>query len=216
MLQTVSAPGRVVIASTGAHNVAWASDDGAVFSDHFLNALAEGQSLYSGFQTARWAVQASHRDQTPWIDDDGDGVPNEGDDGGEAARRGFTFAGTLGGEEWPPYVVQSLGPADIEDGEGVIQAEVRDDEGVRRVWAVVYPPSYEPPETSDELVREALPTMVLLNQGNGWYAATYTGFDEAGAYRVVIHAEDEDGLEARPLTIEVQAGWSVYLPLVLR
>jgi hypothetical protein len=39
----VSAPGHVVIASTGAHNVACASDDGAVFfSDHFLTALEEG------------------------------------------------------------------------------------------------------------------------------------------------------------------------------
>jgi hypothetical protein len=215
-VQSVSAAGRVVIASTGAHKLAWASDDGALFSDHFLDALREGKSLYGGFQTALWAVESSPHDQTPWIDDDGDGVPNEAGDGEEASRRGFAFAGTLAGEEWPPYVAQAIGPDAVSQGNGVIQAQVHDDEDVKRVWAVVYPPSYQPPEAADELVRETLPTIVLNDLGDDWYGAVHTGFDEMGQYRVVIHAEDRDGLEARPLTIEVRTGWGVYLPLLLR
>jgi hypothetical protein len=214
--QKVSGPGRVVIASTGAYALAHASSAGAVFSDHFISALEQGESLYAGFQTARWAVQSAHPDQTPWLDDDGDGIANETGEGQEAARRGFTFAGTLGDEAWPPYVVQATGPAEVEQGQGVIRAEVRDDERVRRVWAVIYPPSYQPPESGEEMPQENLPTIVLLDQGSDWYGATYTGFDEVGVYRVVVYAEDDGGLEARPLAIEVRTGWQVNLPLVLK
>ena len=96
----------------------------------------------------------------------------------------------------------------------MIQARVLDDERVRRVWAVIYPPSYQPPGTGEELVRETMPTIVLLDQGSDWYGAIYSGFDEMGTYRVVIYAEDDDGLEARPLAIEVTTGWPVYLPLI--
>jgi len=216
--QTVSEPGRVVIASTGAWKSAWPSDEGAIFSDHFIAALEQGASLYAGFQTAQWAVWSVHCDQqTPWLDDNGDGIADE-EDGQEAARRGFAFAGTLAGEEWPPYIVQAPGPTEVERGQGVIQAKVLDDdeEGVKRVWAVIYPPSYQPPEPGEEMPQETLPTIVLLDQGNDWYGATYTGFDEMGVYRVVIYAEDGDGLEARPLAIEVRTGWAVYLPLVMR
>jgi hypothetical protein len=99
-------------------------------------------------------VQSAHRDQTRWIDDTGDSVHDETTDGREAAWRGFAFAGPLAGQEGPPYVVQGLGPDATEQGQGVIQAKVRD--------------------------------------------------DEMGIYRVVIHAEDEDGMEARLLTIEVR------------
>jgi hypothetical protein len=215
--QTVSDPERVVIASTGAWNSAYPSDEGAIFSDHFIAALDQEQSLYASFQTARWAVQAAKGGmQTPWLDDDGDGMANGPADGEEAARRGFAFVGTLIGEEWPPYVVRAMGPSTIDQGRGVIQAEVRDNRQVRRVWAVIYPPSYQPPAPSERMPQEDLPTIVLLDRGGDWYGATYTGFDEKGTYRVVVYAEDDDGLEARPLAIEVTTGWPIYLPLVLR
>jgi CSLREA domain-containing protein len=215
LTHSVSAPGRVVIASTGAWRIAWATDEGAVFSDHFIAGLDQGESLFGAFQTARWATEAAHA-QTPWLDDDGDGVANGALDGTEAARRGFSFAGTLAADEWPPYIVAATGPTEIAQGNGVLQAEVRDDEAVHRVWAVIYPPSYEPPTSGVEMPQENLPTLVLQEQGTDVYGATYTGFDEIGTYRVVIHAEDNDRREGRPLALEVRAGWEVYLPLVLR
>lgn len=214
--QAVSKAGRVVIASTGAENLAWASLNGAIFSDHFLTSLGQGESLYAGFQAARWAVQSAHPDQTPWLDDDGDGIANEAEDGREAQRRGFNYAGTLADEAWPPYIVQASGPDRIEQGQGTIRANVLDDQGVRRVWAVIYPPSYQPPTSGEEMPSVTLPTIVLLNQGGGWFAATYTGFNETGLYRVVIQAEDNAGMEARPLSLAVRTGWKIALPLVQR
>jgi hypothetical protein len=214
LIQTVSKPGRVVIASTGAYALAYATDEGAAFSDPFLQALALDLSLYASFQEARWAVQEAHPDQTPWLDDDGDGVPNEGEEGEEAARRGFAYAGTFG-DVWPPYVVWAeIG--EIQHGTGDITAEVRDDVGVSEVWAVIYPPSYQPPDpaTTEELVLESLTTVPLSDtNGDGVYSAVYDGFDETGAYRVVVYAVDGEGLVGRPKGAEVHR---LYLPLVVR
>jgi hypothetical protein len=215
---TVSKPGRVVLASTSALANAYARvGGGAAFSDFFLGALEQQASLYTSFQVARAAAVSLYEDQQPWLDDNGNGIPNEpGVDGVEAARRGFAYAGTLGPEEWPPYIARVEAPSSIVNGQGVIRADVRDDQRVRRVWAMIYPPSYEPPEPGDVLVQPDLPTIVLLPQGNGWYSATYTGFTEPGVYRVVVQAEDDHLLEARPVVVEVNTGRRVYLPLIVK
>lgn len=216
--QNISRPGRVVIASTGATNVAYASASGAVFSDHFLAALEQGESLYGSFRNANRAVQTIYLDQTPWLDDNGNGVANEATDGAEAQRRGFSYAGTLSDEKWPPYIAEVIAPATLQGGSGEIRARVLDDPEtwVRRVWIVVYPPSYRPPASSEELVTESLPGAVLQDRGGGWYGVTYTGFTERGMYRVVVHAEDSSGLQAQPVMVMVGTGPRVYLPLMIR
>ncbi len=218
LMKTVSKPGRVVIASTGAYALAYASRDGAVFSDAFIDALGQKTSLYGAFNEGKWAVEQAHPDQTPWLDDDGDGWPNESEDGLEAQKRGFAYAGTFSDEKWPPYIVWAQ-VGEVEERKGTIKAEVRDDRGVLSVWAVIYKPSYEPPapEDTDELVQEDLPTVMLLDtNGDGVYTAVYEGFDEVGEYRIVVYAVDGDGLGARPREIKVRVGRRVYLPLVLR
>jgi hypothetical protein len=217
LTETVSKPGRVVIASTGAWKRAWPTDRGAEFSDRFVAALDRDESLYASFENARSGVHVA-RDgkQTPWLDDDGDGQPNTAMDGAEAARRGFAFVGTFAAQKWPPYIVQAVGPTTVRQESGAIHAEVRDDQDVRRVWAVIYPPSYEAPEPGEEMIHEDVPSILLRDHGANWYGTSYTGFDEMGFYRVVIRAEDDEGIEARPLAIQVRTGWKTYLPSVLR
>lgn len=213
----LSRAGRVVIASTSDQYIAFASSSGAIFSDHFLGALSGGESLYGAFRSADWAVRTVYPDQAPWLDDDGNGVANEASDGAEAQRRGFTYRGTLADDPWPPYIAQVVGPAAVQRGEGTIRARVLDDQVVRRAWVVVYPPSYQPPQPSQELGYDGtLPGAVLNDQGSGWYSVTYTGFDAPGVYRVVIYAEDSDGLEAQPAVVEVATGRWVYLPLLVQ
>jgi len=173
-------------------------------------------SLYAGFLTARDATRTAHPDQTPWLDDNGNGIANEASDGQEAGQRGFAYVGTLPGETWPPYIAEGIGPTSILQHRGVVRARVLDDDnrGVPWVWAVIYPPSYQPPPTSEEWPDEQSPTIVLLDQHDGWYAASYPGFDELGRYRIVLHAKDNEGLEARPVSIMVRTGPTLYLPLV--
>ena len=99
---------------------------------------------------------------------------------------------------------------------GALVAEVRDDKRVRRVWAVIYPPSYRPPTSSLELVPETLPTIVLALQGKDTFGSEYPGFDEFGLYRIAVYAEDDDGLIALPKVISVQNGGQQFLPVIAR
>jgi hypothetical protein len=39
------------------------------------------------------------------------------------------------------------------------------------------------------------------------FADKYTGFTQAGVYRIIIHAEDNEGLAARPVVLE--AMWEI-------
>lgn len=214
---TVSKPGRVVITSTAARANAYAvTSRGAAFSDAFVDSLRQEASLYASFQAGQAAAVSNNPDQQAWLDDDGDGRPNEVDDGREAARRGFAFVGSFTDGSWAPYIVRAEGPVEIVNGAGVIRAEVLDDEGVQFVWAVIYPPSYQPPEPGDAMAQVTLPTSVLQAQGNDWYGATYPGFQEHGIYRVVINARDNDGLDGRPVVVEINTGLRVYLPLIVK
>ncbi|MBV7334338.1 C13 family peptidase [Chloroflexi bacterium TSY] len=214
----MSKAGRVVVASTNDQNLAFASEKGAHFSDHFIPALEQGSSIFSSFQTARAAAQAANSLQQPWLDGDGDGVPNEQSDGEIAAQRGFGFAGTLSEESWPPLIREAMGPTSIESNRGVIEATVLDDVEVDDVWAVIYSPSYVSPNEGEEIAQETsiLPTIVLQRKGNNRYAAEYPGFDERGIYRIVIYADDNEGLFARPVSIDVDTGRNIFLPLVRR
>jgi len=89
---TVSKPGRVVMASTSDSGVAYASQSGgAVFSDAFLAALKQGHHLYDAFQQAKTVAELLHRNQTAWLDSDGNGIANELTDV-TGTNEGFLFA----------------------------------------------------------------------------------------------------------------------------
>jgi len=227
---TISKQGRVVITSTGAFSLAWASVEGAAFSDAFLDALSIGQSLYLAFDEARNNAQRKHNDQAAWLDDDGDGVPNEGQDGVAAASRSFSNAGSFDPSQdgqWRPYVVNAevidatqrgrLDPHAIASTNvrGEIWAEVRDNSSVKTVLATIYPPSYQAPATGEELVLGP-PPITLQARGNDMYAGLYGDFTEVGTYRIVVSAVDDDNLESRVLEFTFETGNRLFLPLVAR
>jgi hypothetical protein len=200
LAQMISGPGRVVVASTGAYPVAYASQNGAIFSDAFVAALGRGMSLNSSFAEAKWTLQQAHPDQTPWLDDNGNGIPNEVEDGQEAAQRGFAYAGTFSDPQWPPYIAQAV----AQITEGVIKAQVQPQGGraMSSTWALIYKPSYEPPPPGQDMVRDEdnpnVDKRVLQDpEEDGIYTVSY-GFVEPGTYRVVIYAVDDRGLSARP------------------
>ncbi|MBK8798007.1 MAG: DUF1565 domain-containing protein [Anaerolineales bacterium] len=206
-------PGRLVLTSTGAKLLAYASASGAYFSDFMLASLEQGYSMHSSFK-ATYAVvrEMSNLRQEPQLDGNGNGIANESADI-VLASRGVSGAGSEG---WAPYIVSVQAPQTIENHSGALQAVVRDDKKVRRVWAIITPPSYQPPQTSAELVAETLPTLLLLEQGNDAFSALYTGFDEPGLYRIAVYAEDEDNLVTLPTFVEVTTGSRMLMPLVFR
>jgi len=223
---SLSKAGRVIMTSTNLHNLAFASEQGAYFSDYLFTALRQGHHLFSGFWEARIAArQATNLIQDPWLDADGDGAPNELEDAAIAARRTlFPVNSQATSQLWPPYIA-SLQEAAAVNGQRQIQADVRDNGTIARVWAVIYPPGYQPPASGNELTPDNAPKAELTLVGNR-YHLNYSGFTQLGVYRVVVHAEDSDGLQARPAIItintaapvggQVEDNTQVYLPLVTR
>ena len=208
-LEKVSKPGRLVIASTAADAVAYASDEGAVFSDAFLNALAQGLGLWTAFDEGTWAVNQRPqsvlpwRNQSPWLDDDGDGQPNEpGQDGLLAMQRSFACSIAPPQDNWPPHITAAE-IRDLSGNTGKIWAKAQDDSGVDGMWAIVYAPSWQPSQPGEEMIAE--PDAVLLPPSEGGYGGLYT-LSEIGVYRIVFHARDNGGLVARPRELKVAAG----------
>ncbi len=214
-LGSISKAGRLVITSTTAEHDAKASAQGAYFSDHFLTGLAQGFNVYTSFFQAWRVANQVFAFQDAWVDGNGNSQPNELEDSAVASSRSFNYPGTFD-DPWPPHIFTVQSPSAVINYTGELRADVRDDVKVRQVWGIVYPPSYQPPPTGQELQPEVLPTFLFSDLGNNQFAGQYTGFTEAGVYRVLVQAEDNEGLQARPMFIEVMAGSKLFLPLVAR
>ena len=111
-LQTISKDERTVITSTSAGDVAYASGSGAQFSDRFLSDLREGFGLCMSFRHAQDAVQRLYAQQQPWIDVNGNRIPNEREDC-EKANQQNPNTDQIPGDSWAPYIVKAQGPVPV-------------------------------------------------------------------------------------------------------
>lgn len=214
----LSKPGRVIITSAASAELAYASTDGTtVFTTPFIQALASEKSLYHAFQEVHAVGLARPFPQTVWIDDNGNGIPNDATDGEIAQQRGFAFAGSL--SVWDaeaPYISWVAPPDAIENRRGQLRAKVLSESRNFDVWAIIYEPLYEPPPPNDELAIEGNLPLIRLEDvdGDGIFTGLYTGFDQIGEYHIVVYAEDERGLRSRPRVITIKNGELIYLPVV--
>ena len=212
LTHSISKAGRVVIASTDRTHNAYASAQGAYFSDAFLSCVVGSGSLKTCFEQAEAAVAATGRNQTPWLDDNGDHYSNPSD--GSVAQNRY-IASSFGG--FPP-TIQDASVA-VDGGSGTLTAVVeRGGAEIDLVWAAVYDPSFQEPTTTTLQLGVPLVLLEADPEVEGSYAATYPGgFTEEGTYRVVFYAQDQVGVHAAPkLETETVGERKVYLPLLLK
>lgn len=207
--KSISKDGRVVIASTGRNNNAYASADGAYFSDAFFSAVAESKSLLASFNQAKTAVGTTPFDQTPWLDDNGDGLSSPADGTYAVDRYVASFFGGLAPD------IQTV-TITVQSGVGTLTALVqRGDDEIDTVWAAVYAPSFQEPTTTTLELGVPLIALQPDLDHEGRYSTSYNGFGESGAYQVVIYARDTAGNQALPKLVQT-GKTNVYLPLVLK
>ncbi|MFN8446679.1 MAG: C13 family peptidase [Caldilineaceae bacterium] len=214
-LNTLSKPGRVVITSTSDDKNAYASAEGAYFSDAFFSCIADSQDLRTCFDQAKVAVTTTGVNQSPQMDDNGDAVYNNGD--GSVAHTRFVtrFFASVRPQISSAGTVQSSGAtrtlfAEVEEGA----------EKISLVWAAVYPPSFsEPVETTLNL---NVPTVKLEDlDGDGRYEFNYVnGFTEpetaVNKYRIVFYAQDKNDINAVPKGDLGGGTLKVFLPVISR
>ncbi|MEM7534618.1 MAG: C25 family cysteine peptidase [Chloroflexota bacterium] len=223
---SISKPGRVIITSSNENYDAYVSRRGTLFSDNFITFLWQEQNLAYSFQESRDIVQKFHHSQEPWIDADGDSIPNELNDMSQASLRSFAYAWSLG-SEWPPYIANVQPIARPRSNATHFQAEVRhefDNSAIDDVWGVVYPPNYSDTDVSpadgDGVLNDDTLDVIEFSaeseDANALFAGFYAGFTEKGLYHVVVHARDNKGLHAQPVTMEIDTTHRIFLPTVSR
>jgi hypothetical protein len=193
-----------------------------LFSDAFWDGMFEGRSVWGSFLVGQEAVRnvgygdCQEEDllcQEPWLDDNGNSVPNEPEDGSLAQERGLIAAF---GWSVPEIAWVRVSPTG-EEGEAAIEAEVRDDGSLDVVEAMIIPPEHEPADPGDgSLPAWNVPTVTLALSGTTTYAGRYADFTAAGEYRVVVHAKDADGHTAVPKSAVIEGMPSAVPPQVTK
>lgn len=208
---SLSKAGRVIITSTGRTNNAYASASGAYFSDAFFSCLADSNDLKTCYNEGKDAVGTANVAQTPWLDDNGDGISDAGD-GTVAQNRIVTqFFSSI-----RPVITQTALDRPVGSSNGTLSATVSEGaEEVTLVYAAVYPPNFQEP--TDVTLNLNVPTVRLEKdpQVEGRYVFPYiNGFPEQGEYRIVFYAQDRLGINATPKLVGETL--NVYLPLVAK
>ena len=196
-----------MITSTASTKKAQAGPQFRDSSDAFFSCLADSSDLKTCYNEGNAAVLTAGVAQTPWLDDNGDGVSN-GSDGSVAQGR---FVTKFFSSNRPVIVQTSLQRS---GANGLLSAQVNAGaEEIDIVWAAVYPPNFVEPQ--DVTLNLGVPTVRLEADPNAEGSFTFNyvnGFDEEGDYRIVFYAQDRLGIGAVP-KLEGEAP-RLYLPLV--
>ena len=200
--------GRVVITSTGADNNAYASADGAYFSDAFFSCAVNQNHFKACFDAGVAAVRATGINQTPWLDDNGDGV--FGNDGALAEQRYLASSFTSATPAIDSATVVRTG------GSATLEATVTEGvEAIDLVWATLVPRSFVEPDTVTLNLNAPTVQLDPVPGETGKFRFIYlNGLTDPDDYRVVYYAQDVLGYHAAPVVR--MTGEKVFLPAVQR
>jgi hypothetical protein len=187
---------RILITSAEAGKPAHFLYKGSVsFSFQFWAHIYMGSDVADAFFFAEEMVK---KRQTPWIDADGDGIPNKKADRDLVINfvigRGYVPASDM------PSIRDISGEQTLngEPGAKIWAGPATDSNGISRVWGIIVPPGYAP-ESADTPVTD-LPSFELFDTDqDGIYEAEYTGFNTQGFYKITVYAEDLQGMYSLPL-----------------
>jgi len=153
------------------------------------------------FILAKSAIEYTYTKQTPVIDDNGNGVGNDTQDGNNSKDEYFGN-GILSAGDLPSF--SEVSPSvTLDDGEttATIYAEnVTDADGIAEVWAVITPPSHSSDPDDPVLT---LPILEMNSVGGDRYEGEYTEFTENGTYNIAVYAMDTMDIISFPVSTTV-------------
>jgi len=201
--QTLSDPDRVIITSAAYDEPASFLQDGAVsFSHFFFEDAGIGKNLLQCFnRSVETIAQYEDFNQTPQLDDNGDAVYIEFDDGPLAETLYLGLSPLAPSIE----IVDTSISRHISPGLAItLWADVESLNVVDEVIAHIVPPPGSATLAWDEFMSEDSIT-------SGRYElSAYTGFVEEGSYTVEIRAEDVNGNTAVPRQVIITVSTGAY------
>ena len=192
LLGTSNGKERIVIASASPTESAYFVSQGAIsFSNYFWTGIFNGANVKDAFDLSSAAIGVTTSYQNPLLDDNGNGIGNEVDDG-ILSQNKYIGNGTLIVTDAP--AIGSVSPVQTISGtnSATLYAEnVYDTDEVARVWATVRPPNYIQ-DLSYDTVQE-LPSFDLQPLGGNRWEAVWDQFNIPGTYYISIYARDRLG-----------------------
>ncbi|NIA14999.1 MAG: hypothetical protein GWP08_13075 [Nitrospiraceae bacterium] len=170
------------------------------FSLGFWQQVFNGSTYGQAFESAAIAINSINPLQVPQIDDDGDGKPNEANDGflADTTRPGADFefpgSGVFIGEVAPPQATATNSAI-------IWLADVVTSFPVEAAGALVVPPNFQRPSLNgdDEQPVTGLDWISLTyNAAQDRWQAQYSGFTEGGLYRVQYYVKAGGRYHASP------------------
>jgi hypothetical protein len=204
-------PDRIVISSADATSLAW-NTKYASFSEKFIHNLRlQDQSVLDAFYAAEGMIKSDPKlfgEQTPWLDDDGDGQYTS-QDGRLAAKINL---GCLAAQECasaapPPAIVHVHEPLSFENRQLTLWVKTSPGkDAIHQVRAVFVNPefvsqNYEGEATDFE--REQLE--LLYNPAGERYEVFYDDFWTGGLWRIMYQAQNKEGVWSEFVTGEVHS-----------
>jgi hypothetical protein len=183
---------RILISSTGENQPAYFLSEGDIsFSKFFWRRVLNGANVRNSFLHAKNALAFSCLNQTPYLDDNGNGVGNEKLDGQLAQYYTIGVGIMLAGDD---PLIGSISPEQTLHGETTATIwveEVTTTGTIDKVWAVITPPGYSSGQPTNPVTD--VPTLELNHMGGGRYEGSYSAFSTFGIYEIAVYAMDTDG-----------------------
>ncbi|HIJ65348.1 MAG TPA: hypothetical protein HPP77_05285, partial [Candidatus Hydrogenedentes bacterium] len=195
---------RITIASSGIGPIEGLAMFDAVqdisFSLSFWRAIFDGETYGQAFDTAKVAVEAMNVLQAPQIDDDGDGIPNEANDGllANLARPGAEFAVSL-----PGVFIGDVAPnqAIASNSATLWLSDVVTPFPVDQAGALVIPPNFQRPSPTgdDEQPVTGMDWVdFAYNADLERWETSYSGFVVGGLYTILYYIDAGGKYNASP------------------
>lgn len=202
---------RILITSSlSSQGAAFSADGDISFSRFFWERVFKGVNVRDAFTYARTAIEGGVQNQSPQLEDNGDGIPNQAGDGKIALSHTIGMGIKLSG-----YDPQGGATVDDLTLTGETSADIWIDNvsasnAVDKVYAVITPPGSIPAVSG--LPQPDPSTLELIDDGTGLYSGTYDGFVTYGSYGVSIFVKDVLGNVSVPkkTTVFQSAGPDVF------
>jgi len=169
------------------------------FSNLFWAQIHNGATKMDAFINAKNSIEFTYTSQTPIIDDNGNGVGNEGIDG-DNSKDEYFGNGVVAASGLPSF--SDISPSMVLNGETSVTIyanNVMGLEEISEVWAVITPPNYSTNDPDSPVL--SLPILTMNHVGNNRYEGEYTDFTEKGTYNIAVFAKDINGVLSFPKSI---------------
>jgi len=202
---------RVVISSTTPQNLAIYSPPAGAesFSFYFLSFAIQGNTLEDCFEwtSLSFSAMGNPAGQSPWLDDNGDGVSNKWD--GSVAARNVLGRYPAFGLNAPTILSVATTQTVLLNKPVVLWATLDTAVPTTQVWAVVVPKNagYAPGQPVTNLTRVNLSFNAGLNR---WQATWAPPLAHAGQNTVTYFAMSEDAIGTRLVATPKSAGLRVH------